>query len=513
MGSQRGVVLGKSPWWLHTLRLPLVVAATAWLAGPIAEVRADLPVQISGAFNVPAPAPVDRSSPSWPWSWLGVTTTMTASPGPVSGAIHGSSNFAFPSFPPGSLVVPSVDVGPIVYGSAFDAASIGGSSLFSGRMNFHYSIAGKKGDPGLATFSVSTAPSGTITDGAHLTPGTVSATAHDNHNGLSYGIDFPGKPFNLVGVSAGLDADMNQTQKVDWTPQVRYGYYVWANADGSLSAADSPTFVDTPDGSVLSMKFPPPPLAASTYFASFLPAVKVAIDIAQNVAPKGDLVGSLHAYAPGWSKDYAFPPLASLKLTPAASSLTYQAEFDGIQYQSIPLAGGPNQFQVIDLPTFHRNDVLVGGQLTTGEIGVPGSFVDVQGFTVGVPPPEPVIVNNTAYAPDDPALGQALGLPEAGDADMNGRVDIFDVAVLQTKYGMTSGATWSDGDFDGNGTVDIFDVAAMQVNYGHGVASSPSPVPEPSSLVLAAMGVACLLSVRSAASRRNALRQTRRRRP
>ncbi|MHB1036785.1 MAG: PEP-CTERM sorting domain-containing protein [Pirellulales bacterium] len=75
-----------------------------------------------------------------------------------------------------------------------------------------------------------------------------------------------------------------------------------------------------------------------------------------------------------------------------------------------------------------------------------------------------------------------------GDVDMNGQVDIFDVAVLQTKYGMTSGATWADGDFDDNGTVDIFDVAAMQVNYGYGVASAPAPVPEPSTLVLGVLG-------------------------
>jgi hypothetical protein len=77
---------------------------------------------------------------------------------------------------------------------------------------------------------------------------------------------------------------------------------------------------------------------------------------------------------------------------------------------------------------------------------------------------------------------------------MNGKVDIFDVAVLQTKYGMTSGATWADGDFDGNGAVDIFDVAAMQVNYGYGVASAPTPVPEPSTLVLGVVGLAALFA-------------------
>ncbi len=90
--------------------------------------------------------------------------------------------------------------------------------------------------------------------------------------------------------------------------------------------------------------------------------------------------------------------------------------------------------------------------------------------------------------------GKVLDLPlfEDGDVDKNGRVDIFDVAVVQTRFGMTSGATWADGDFDGNGAVDIFDVGLMQVNYGHGVGTGPMSVPEPSALVLAALGLACL---------------------
>ncbi|MHB1033640.1 MAG: dockerin type I repeat-containing protein [Pirellulales bacterium] len=80
----------------------------------------------------------------------------------------------------------------------------------------------------------------------------------------------------------------------------------------------------------------------------------------------------------------------------------------------------------------------------------------------------------------------------SGDTDKDGNVDIFDVAVIQTKYGTTTGATWADGDFDGNGTVDIFDVALLQVQYGYGIANAPAPVPEPSAIVLAVIGLAGL---------------------
>ncbi|MHB1037026.1 MAG: PEP-CTERM sorting domain-containing protein [Pirellulales bacterium] len=87
-----------------------------------------------------------------------------------------------------------------------------------------------------------------------------------------------------------------------------------------------------------------------------------------------------------------------------------------------------------------------------------------------------------------------LAVFDGGDTDSNGKVDIFDVATMQVKYGTTSGATWADGDFTGDGTVDIFDVAQMQTNYGKGVSMAAAVVPEPSTLVLAGLGLAALVA-------------------
>ncbi|MHB1035550.1 MAG: dockerin type I domain-containing protein [Pirellulales bacterium] len=76
----------------------------------------------------------------------------------------------------------------------------------------------------------------------------------------------------------------------------------------------------------------------------------------------------------------------------------------------------------------------------------------------------------------------------AGDTNLDGNVDIFDVAAIQPNYGATHGMTWATGDFDRDGDVDIFDIAMMQTNYGATSQFEQAPDvmtnPEPSTLVL-----------------------------
>ncbi len=54
----------------------------------------------------------------------------------------------------------------------------------------------------------------------------------------------------------------------------------------------------------------------------------------------------------------------------------------------------------------------------------------------------------------------------AGDADLDGDVDLNDLALLLASYGTASGATWGQGDFDQDGDVDLSDLSLMLANYG-----------------------------------------------
>jgi hypothetical protein len=80
-----------------------------------------------------------------------------------------------------------------------------------------------------------------------------------------------------------------------------------------------------------------------------------------------------------------------------------------------------------------------------------------------------------------------------GDVDLNGTVDAADFNILSSDLGLT-GVDWSFGDLDGNGTVDPADFNLLTSNLGQsglaaGSPSGPVPVPEPSTLLLAALGV------------------------
>jgi len=72
-----------------------------------------------------------------------------------------------------------------------------------------------------------------------------------------------------------------------------------------------------------------------------------------------------------------------------------------------------------------------------------------------------------------------------GDANLDGRVDIFDLDVLGANW--TTGDTWGRGDFNADQAADVFDLDTMSENWGHGTA--PAPVPEPTGLVLLAMSL------------------------
>ena len=63
-----------------------------------------------------------------------------------------------------------------------------------------------------------------------------------------------------------------------------------------------------------------------------------------------------------------------------------------------------------------------------------------------------------------------------GDANLDGRVDVSDLAILAANYRKHVTGGWSMGDFNDDGVVDVKDLALLAANYRHSLGSTAVPV-------------------------------------
>lgn len=87
---------------------------------------------------------------------------------------------------------------------------------------------------------------------------------------------------------------------------------------------------------------------------------------------------------------------------------------------------------------------------------------------------------------------------QVGDANLDGKVDAIDLNVVGQFWTQDTGL-WSQGDFTGNGITDAEDLNPLGINWLSEISqqastlSSASPVPEPNSLTILAIGLLCAL--------------------
>ncbi|MBI3759921.1 MAG: hypothetical protein HY269_09235, partial [Deltaproteobacteria bacterium] len=68
---------------------------------------------------------------------------------------------------------------------------------------------------------------------------------------------------------------------------------------------------------------------------------------------------------------------------------------------------------------------------------------------------------------DDVSISGTGCTTHPGDLNGDGLVDLSDVAILISHYGITGGATHDFGDLNGDGLIDLSDIAMVLSDYGH----------------------------------------------
>ena len=97
-------------------------------------------------------------------------------------------------------------------------------------------------------------------------------------------------------------------------------------------------------------------------------------------------------------------------------------------------------------------------------------------------------VNHAIHAPLARAKPVTVMAARSGDVNLDGVIDLLDVAgfIAADRFDSGAPAGWSEGDFNGDGLVDLLDAAEMATSglYDAGPYATPvasiAPVPEPS---------------------------------
>ncbi len=148
-----------------------------------------------------------------------------------------------------------------------------------------------------------------------------------------------------------------------------------------------------------------------------------------------------------------------------------------------------------------RADIIAGrnGGAWNGTTGITSSAAAASGGTRAVG----YVVNGDGSA--------AASFAAAGDVDLSGAVNVFDLVSINSggKYGSGTTAIWQQGDFNYDGVTNVFDLVGVNTAgvYGRGnyfpaataatgVGGSVAAVPEPSTIGLVAVGLGLAAAAR-----------------
>jgi autotransporter-associated beta strand protein len=111
--------------------------------------------------------------------------------------------------------------------------------------------------------------------------------------------------------------------------------------------------------------------------------------------------------------------------------------------------------------------------ITNNILIAPGSAGDAENLIAGA---NHNVISSSITMSNGLALGYGVAASPAnnfeirttllGDTDLDGHVNVADLANLAGNFGVTAGATWLQGDLDYNGTVNVADLADLAGNFG-----------------------------------------------
>jgi len=181
------------------------------------------------------------------------------------------------------------------------------------------------------------------------------------------------------------------------------------------------------------------------------------------------------AYEPGPPAVVQTGPVPGDEILPSAAprqvTLTFSEDVvcSAGDFSIVEQSAGPVAFSFDYSPASYTVTLDCGTPLSRGNYTVTAadSVHSANGIALDGELPDPADPNSLPSGEGLPG-GDAVFVFTVrcpGDLDGDNDVDLSDLAILLSNYGMTAGAEYEDGDLDGDGDVDLADLSALLANY------------------------------------------------
>jgi hypothetical protein len=282
--------------------LTLALLAVALFHAASASAQTTLTVGTGGTATATYGGIPANAGP-FPASNFGVAASANLGGTSVDLALGGGTNFLFPAFSDGQVLLPNSSNVNVGYTPAW-TGSLTSTSNFSLSATFVSNVGPFSSSDNLFSQNLNAVASGNLASGGTLAGSNASGTA----NGSFFNYTYSASAF-VASASASINIGANYQNSLNWTPTTQYGVYSWLSTTQNQGPSSTPAFTSVSSGGLNYTvqdfgSFTP----GQQLYLNFEPGVTLGMTVTPSSTLSAPITGNLSAEAFGDTLiNYTFP--------------------------------------------------------------------------------------------------------------------------------------------------------------------------------------------------------------
>ncbi len=285
-----------------SLPIALLALVLAGSLGTLAHAQTNMAVDTSGTAFA-SYDPFTANAGPFPASNFGVAVSASLGGNNVDLALGGNTNFLFPAFSNGQVLLPLISNVNVGYTPGW-TGSLTSTSNFSANATFQANVGPFSASDNLFSQNLNAIASGNLASGGNLAGGNSSGTA----NGSLFHYTYTASAL-VASASASINVGANYQNSLSWSPTTQYGMYSWLSATKNQGPTGTPQFTSGNSGALnYTVQDFGSALAGKQVYLNFEPGVNFGMAVTPSSNLSTPITGNLSAEAFGDTLvNYNFP--------------------------------------------------------------------------------------------------------------------------------------------------------------------------------------------------------------